>query len=191
MTAVAIPGDRSAAGDLTAQPVDNAGEKLGGTGGQPGKRRGEYADNRRRRHDSAQPACARRVRAYIGCGRGQPGRPGITAVVPTIHRTYYDYVLFFIYEPVNQQQAGVRVGRRPDAVLARPRLQAPGTGSARRHQRVATDVPLCKDPYTRAADRRRFAVKFQVERDVLAEAVAWTARALPARPALPVLAGMR
>jgi DNA polymerase III subunit beta len=34
-------------------------------------------------------------------------------------------------------------------------------------------------------------VKFQVERDVLAEAVAWTARALPARPALPVLAGMQ
>ncbi len=34
-------------------------------------------------------------------------------------------------------------------------------------------------------------MKFQVERDVLAEAVAWTARALPARPALPVLAGMR
>jgi len=34
-------------------------------------------------------------------------------------------------------------------------------------------------------------VKFQVERDVLAEAVALTARALPARPALPVLAGMR
>jgi DNA polymerase III subunit beta len=34
-------------------------------------------------------------------------------------------------------------------------------------------------------------VRFQVERDVLADAVAWTARALPARPALPVLAGMR
>jgi DNA polymerase III subunit beta len=34
-------------------------------------------------------------------------------------------------------------------------------------------------------------VKIQVERDVLAEAVTWTARALPARPALPVLAGMR
>ncbi|HEY2577072.1 MAG TPA: DNA polymerase III subunit beta [Streptosporangiaceae bacterium] len=34
-------------------------------------------------------------------------------------------------------------------------------------------------------------MRFQVERDVLAEAVAWTARALPARPALPVLAGMR
>ncbi|HEY1916829.1 MAG TPA: DNA polymerase III subunit beta [Streptosporangiaceae bacterium] len=34
-------------------------------------------------------------------------------------------------------------------------------------------------------------MKIQVERDVLAEAVTWTARALPARPALPVLAGMR
>jgi DNA polymerase III subunit beta len=34
-------------------------------------------------------------------------------------------------------------------------------------------------------------VKIQVERDALADAVAWTARALPARPAVPVLAGMR
>jgi DNA polymerase-3 subunit beta len=34
-------------------------------------------------------------------------------------------------------------------------------------------------------------VRIQVDRDVLAEAVAWTARALPARPTVPVLAGMR
>jgi DNA polymerase-3 subunit beta len=34
-------------------------------------------------------------------------------------------------------------------------------------------------------------VRIQVERDVLAEAVAWTARALPARPVVPVLAGIR
>jgi DNA polymerase-3 subunit beta len=34
-------------------------------------------------------------------------------------------------------------------------------------------------------------VKIDVERDVLAEAVAWTARALPARPTIPVLAGIR
>jgi DNA polymerase-3 subunit beta len=33
-------------------------------------------------------------------------------------------------------------------------------------------------------------VKFRVERDVLAEAVAWTARTLPARPPVPVLAGL-
>jgi DNA polymerase-3 subunit beta len=34
-------------------------------------------------------------------------------------------------------------------------------------------------------------VKIVLERDVLADAVAWTARALPARPAVPVLAGIR
>jgi len=34
-------------------------------------------------------------------------------------------------------------------------------------------------------------VKLQVERDPLAEAVAWAARALPARPTAPVLAGIR
>jgi len=34
-------------------------------------------------------------------------------------------------------------------------------------------------------------MKFRVERDVLAEAVTWTARTLPTRPAAPVLAGVR
>ena len=34
-------------------------------------------------------------------------------------------------------------------------------------------------------------MKIVIERDVLAEAVAWTARALPARPTVPVLAGIR
>ena len=33
-------------------------------------------------------------------------------------------------------------------------------------------------------------MKFQVERDALADAVAWTARSLPARPAVPVLGGV-
>ena len=33
-------------------------------------------------------------------------------------------------------------------------------------------------------------MKFRVERDVLAEAVAWAARSLPARPTVPVLAGL-
>jgi len=33
-------------------------------------------------------------------------------------------------------------------------------------------------------------VRFRVERDALAEAVAWTARSLPARPPVPVLAGL-
>lgn len=34
-------------------------------------------------------------------------------------------------------------------------------------------------------------MKFRVERDVLAEAVTWTARTLPTRPPVPVLAGVR
>jgi DNA polymerase III subunit beta len=34
-------------------------------------------------------------------------------------------------------------------------------------------------------------VKFRVERDVLAEAVTWAARALPTRPPVPVLSGLR
>lgn len=34
-------------------------------------------------------------------------------------------------------------------------------------------------------------MKFTVERDVLAEAVTWTARSLPSRPPVPVLAGLR
>ena len=34
-------------------------------------------------------------------------------------------------------------------------------------------------------------MKLKVERDVLAEAVAWTARSLPPRPPVPVLAGVR
>ncbi|MFI5100130.1 MAG: DNA polymerase III subunit beta, partial [Actinomycetes bacterium] len=33
-------------------------------------------------------------------------------------------------------------------------------------------------------------MRFRVERDVLADAVAWTARSLPARPPVPVLAGL-
>lgn len=34
-------------------------------------------------------------------------------------------------------------------------------------------------------------MRFRVDRDVLADAVAWTARTLPARPSVPVLAGIR
>lgn len=34
-------------------------------------------------------------------------------------------------------------------------------------------------------------MKFRLERDVLADAVAWTARTLPTRPTVPVLAGLR
>src|ERR1700728_4657117 len=52
-----------------------------------------------------------------------------------------------------------------------------------------TDIPRRGEPANITG--RRHPVKLQVERDPLAEAVAWTARALPARPTAPVLAGMR
>ncbi len=39
-------------------------------------------------------------------------------------------------------------------------------------------------------DQRGIAVKFSVERDVLAEAVTWTARSLSPRPPVPVLSGL-
>lgn len=39
-------------------------------------------------------------------------------------------------------------------------------------------------------DERRCFVKFRIERDVFADAVAWTARSLPLRPSVPVLAGL-
>src|SRR6476646_6999722 len=38
--------------------------------------------------------------------------------------------------------------------------------------------------------RGRTAMKFRVERDALADAVAWTAKSLPSRPSVPVLAGV-
>lgn len=34
-------------------------------------------------------------------------------------------------------------------------------------------------------------MRFRVDRNMLADAVVWTARALPTRPAVPILAGMR
>ncbi|PWV47852.1 DNA polymerase III beta subunit [Nocardiopsis sp. L17-MgMaSL7] len=44
-----------------------------------------------------------------------------------------------------------------------------------------------RSPVGRKESRK---VKFRVERDVLADAVAWTARTLPTRPSVPVLAGI-
>src|SRR6201747_1972044 len=45
-------------------------------------------------------------------------------------------------------------------------------------------------PSDRSQRRRGRQVKFTVERDVLADAVAWAARSLPIRPSVPVLAGL-
>src|SRR5215469_15795490 len=55
---------------FSTQPVDKSGEKLGGTGGQPGKYGGEDADNQARRPSGSQPSNADTATAHIICGRG-------------------------------------------------------------------------------------------------------------------------
>src|ERR1039458_6059540 len=62
-----------------------------------------------------------------------------------------------------------------------------------KYQAGTTPRSFCRWPAHRhdSQNRRRLPVKIQLDRDVLADAVAWTARALPARPTIPVLAGMR
>src|SRR5690606_37853411 len=45
-------------------------------------------------------------------------------------------------------------------------------------------------PPTNTTNPEERRVKFRVERDVFADAVAWAARSLPVRPSAPVLAGL-
>src|SRR4051812_22288879 len=60
----------------------------------------------------------------------------------------------------------------------------------------ADDVSRSRTPLSASALsqpsalRRNHPVKFRVDRDVLADAVAWAARSLPVRPSVPVLAGL-
>jgi DNA polymerase III subunit beta len=61
--------------------------------------------------------------------------------------------------------------------------------------RRTSDWSPAKQPTTKASrasqqQQEAVPVKIRVERDVLAEAVAWVARSLPARPPAPVLAGL-
>jgi DNA polymerase III subunit beta len=56
-------------------------------------------------------------------------------------------------------------------------------------RRATKPVRAARRGYGRG-DGQDPAMKFQVERDVLAEAVGWASRALPARPVIPVLSGL-
>jgi DNA polymerase-3 subunit beta len=56
---------------------------------------------------------------------------------------------------------------------------------------VATSLHATSSPTTAASSLlEETLVKFRVERDVFADAVAWAARSLPVRPSSPVLAGL-
>src|SRR5215217_1381509 len=68
----------------------------------------------------------------------------------------------------------------PDHAVSR--LQ--GVFVVRGHRQALVSDPQCP------SRRSECTVKFRVERDVLAEAVTWVARGLPARPPVPVLAGV-
>src|SRR6202034_4311099 len=67
----------------------------------------------------------------------------------------------------------------------------PGWGNQSRSVLRTSQIPRQRGTANITDPGRRHPMKLQVERDPLAEAVAWTARALPARPTAPVLAGMR
>src|SRR3954464_16078035 len=62
-----------------------------------------------------------------------------------------------------------------------------------RRARTSAGTPAKRHPSPPPDTRARRGpsiVKFRVERDVLADAVAWAARSLPVRPSVPVLAGL-
>lgn len=120
MTPLLTRVNRFVASNQSTQPVDNSGEKFGATGRQPGQCRGQRKNKRGIWPASSQAATAGPAAAHIPCGRPQPIRPGTTAVVPTVHRAYCDYVLFFsenqttnsgcvaTAQPHHARQTGVR-----------------------------------------------------------------------------------
>src|SRR4051794_39825809 len=75
--------------------------------------------------------------------------------------------------------------RASDRRGSRSRDPTPGPAQ---HQPSST--PRHRGRHGPTAQQEATPVKFRVERDVLADAVAWTARALPLRPSAPVLAGL-
>ncbi len=81
--------------------------------------------------------------------------------------------------------------RPPPAVRRRsPPSGSPLTEESRTVGRAQSDGTQAGSGGCTISSERRFGVKFRVERDVLADAVTWAARALPSRPPVPVLAGL-
>lgn len=103
MTVLLTGVNRFAAHNQSTQPVDNSGEKFGATGGQPGPRGGELKNKRRIGRARSQPNNIGRAATHIPCGRPNRRWPGLTVVLPIIHRAYCDYVLFFSQKLNNQQ----------------------------------------------------------------------------------------
>ena len=128
-----------------------------------------------------------------GCGPARVvhrpwGRPNtaadlrLTAVLHRIHRPYYDDETLQLIPPPDRQ---------PDRSALGTTSRGPGRpwqDALRLTCRRTVDPrPVLPAP---AEQQEATPVKFRVERDVLADAVAWAARSLPVRPSAPVLAGL-
>ena len=108
---------------------------------------------------------------HIVAGRWPAG----TVPVHRIHSAYYDSGSPYPREEEPKQDVGDRSG----------------DGHCCPSGRAGHDGhPQHRPARCRHRDRGVRTMKFRVERDALADAVAWTARSLPARPAVPVLAGV-
>ena len=82
------------------------------------------------------------------------------------------------------------VRQTPQKSPQRPVLWTTSAARARPASRATGIAWQDSYPSGCPSSKRRRHVKFRVDRDVLADAVAWAARSLPDRPSVPVLAGL-
>ncbi len=115
-------------------------------------------------------------------------RPAPTAVVPSVHAPY-EPDEYSLDDGSGSQHEG---GAGQPAGPARTRVRGRGgdrTTPGPAARRVSRAHPQTSPPQAGRSDKDG-TVRFRVERDVLAEVVAWAARTLPSRPPVPVLAGV-
>lgn len=123
-------------------------------------------------------------------------KPGLTCENGLIHRFHRPY--YYPHRELGRFRFSsgscAQLVDRPPRRLA-PDLTASRTECRRRTSdwspaSVEASTSRRRRPQTSEQQQEAVPVKIRVERDVLAEAVAWAARSLPARPPVPVLAGL-
>ena len=159
-------------------PADNLW-RTGGVAPRPGRR---TQAPRSPSSVSAQPLCA--DIAALTCGEQR--------VVHSFHRPYDNdgtYELPDAHPTAASDLPGENSPRRRTAPGSQKSPDLPGAPGRMAGCSLQTcGRPPCGSPP--AASPEDDNVKFRVERDALADAVAWAARSLPIRPSVPVLAGL-